>query len=130
MQPGSPSSTAAAIRNDPEPTLRHTLGGMRAANLALRFVLELCALAAVAWWGWTVNVALGVALPLAVVVVWGAFISPKARFQVPQAVWYGLQAIIFGAAALALAAVWSTAAGIVFALVVAANLGLLAIVDR
>src|SRR5438034_4591978 len=46
-------------------------------------------------------------------------------FQVLQAVWYGLQAIIFGAAALALAAVWSTAAGIVFALVVAANLGLL-----
>lgn len=109
---------------------------MAAANLGLRFLLELAALAAVGWLGWhtggsTVGrVALAVVLPLVVAVVWGAFIAPRARFKVSRAVWYGLQVVIFGAAALALASMWSPAAGIVFALVVLANTALLAVADE
>ena len=102
---------------------------MRAANLGLRFLLELCALAAVGWWGWTVHPVLGIALPLVVAVVWGAFVAPKARYAVPRLAWYAIQVVIFGAAALALGAVWSVAAGIAFAVVVAANLAVLAVVD-
>jgi hypothetical protein len=104
-----------------------------AANLALRFLLELAGFAAVGWWGWHVSgstlggLALAIALPLAVAVVWGAFISPKAKVEVSRVVWYGLQVVIFGAAALALASVWAPWAGIVFALVVVANTTLLAI---
>jgi hypothetical protein len=103
------------------------------ANLGLRFLLELAALAAVAWSGWqaggsvAASLALAIALPIVVAVVWGAFVSPRARFDVPRPVWYGLQVVIFGAASLALASAWAPAAGIVFALVVAANLALLAI---
>jgi hypothetical protein len=41
-------------------------------------------------------------------------------------VWYGLQVVIFGAAALAFASVWSPWAGIAFALVAIANTALLA----
>ena len=105
---------------------------MVAANLGLRFLLELVALSAVGWWGWQSGgstfgrVALAVALPLVVALVWGAFIAPKARFDVSRVVWYGLQVVIFGAAALALASVWSPWAGIAFALVVIANTALLA----
>jgi hypothetical protein len=103
---------------------------MRAANLGLRFLLELCALAAVGWWGWTVHPAAGVVLPIVVAAVWGAFVAPKARYRVPRFAWYAIQVVIFGAAALALGAVWSVAAGIAFALLVAANLAVLAVVDR
>jgi cytochrome b len=105
---------------------------MVTANLALRFVLELAALAAVGWWGWRSGgstlgrVALAVVLPVAVAVVWGLFIAPKARFHVSKPVWYGLQVLIFGAAALALASVWTPVAGIALALIVVANTTLLA----
>ena len=79
---------------------------IRALALLVRFLLELAALAAVGWWGFEeVNVLVGVAAPLLVAVVWGAFISPKAAVKVPKAVWIGLQVLVFGAAALALAAV-------------------------
>ena len=50
-------------------------------------------------------VLLGVGAPLLVAVVWGTFIAPKATVKVPPAVWIGLQVIVFGAAAVALAAV-------------------------
>ena len=103
---------------------------LRDANLALRFLLELAALAAVAWWGWTVSLALAIVLPLAVAVAWGMFVSPKARFRVSRPVWYALQVVIFGGAAVALASAWSALAGVVFALVAAANLALLALLDR
>jgi uncharacterized protein DUF2568 len=103
---------------------------MRAANLGLRFLLELGALAALGWWGWTVHPALGLVLPVVTAVVWGLFVSPKARYPVSRVAWYAIQVVIFGAAALALGAVWSVVAGIVFALAVAANLVVLAVVDR
>ena len=55
------------------------------ANLALRFLLELAALAAMSWWGWetggstAARLALAIVFPLAVAFVWGTFIAPKAR---------------------------------------------------
>ena len=58
---------------------------LRAGNLALRFFLELGALAAVAYWGATTatgrvsRIGLAIALPSLVAVVWALFISPKAR---------------------------------------------------
>jgi len=73
--------------------------------LTVRFLLELAALAAVSWWGFEVSWLLGLGAPLLVALVWGAFISPKAAVKVPKAVWVGLQVLVFGAAALALAAV-------------------------
>jgi hypothetical protein len=104
---------------------------LRAVNLGIRFLLELAALGAVGWWGVDTGgsilgkVVLGAGLPLVVAVVWGRFISPKASVKVSRPVWFALQAVIFGAAALALVSVWSVAPGIVFAIVVAANTALL-----
>jgi hypothetical protein len=99
---------------------------LRGANLGLRFALELAMLAALAWWGWTVNPVLAVVLPLAAAVVWGLFVAPKARVPVPRAAWYAIQIVLFAAAALALGSAWTVAAGIAFAVVVAANLVMLA----
>jgi hypothetical protein len=104
---------------------------LRTLNLGLRFLLELVALVAVGWWGVHVSdstvakIVLGLGLPLILAIVWGRFISPKATVKVSRPLWFALQAVIFGAAALALASVWSVAAGIVFAVVVVVNTAIL-----
>ena len=59
---------------------------LRASISVLRFALELLALAAVSAWGWHAGagadtsgrVALSVAAPVAVAVLWGRFVAPGA----------------------------------------------------
>jgi len=59
---------------------------LRVLNLGVRFVLELCALAAFGYWAATIPAAMTmriIAASSAVIAVglfWGAFVSPKARF--------------------------------------------------
>ena len=82
---------------------------LRAANDALRFLLELAALAGLAIWGWGtgptgVNIVLAVAAPLAAAAIWGAFVSPKASRH-PGDPWrLLLELAVFGAGTLAFAA--------------------------
>jgi hypothetical protein len=83
---------------------------LNALTLTVRFLLELCMLTALGYWGFKTGDGaaawlLGLGAPLAAAVVWGLFIAPKATVEVPRAVWIGLQVLLFGAAALALAAV-------------------------
>lgn len=100
---------------------------VRALNLGLRFLLELAALGAVASWGVhtggsiLAKVALGLALPIAFAVLWGTFVSPKAAVKLSRPAWFAVQAVLFGAAALALVDVWSVTAGIAFAVIVVVN---------
>ncbi len=81
---------------------------IKTANPALRFLLELCALAALAYWGWRsgagwlMKSTLVVGAPLVAAVVWAIFISPNASVPVPLVVWLLLQAVIFGLAMAAL----------------------------
>jgi uncharacterized protein DUF2568 len=89
---------------------------MKAANLALRFALELAALAALAYWGWGVSWALAILAPAAWIALWATFGSPKAKVSLatPQRVVF--EAIVFGAAAVGLwAAGQAMAAVVVFA---------------
>jgi phosphatidylserine synthase len=93
-------------------------------TLLVRFLLELCMLGALAYWGFetgdgpAAQALLGVGVPVAAAVVWGMFIAPKARHPVPTAVWIGLQAILFGAAALGLAAVAPAPLAVLFVIAV------------
>ena len=55
---------------------------LKSANMALSFLLELCMLAALAYWGFQhealiLKIILGVGVPLAVVVIWGVFLAPR-----------------------------------------------------
>ena len=83
---------------------------LRWANLALRFFLELCVFAALAFWGWhvganlSIKIGLALGLFLLVIVVWGVFLSPRARVSLPIALWVLLQLVIFGAAVAGLVA--------------------------
>jgi Protein of unknown function (DUF2568) len=59
------------------------------ANLALRFLLGLCALVALGYWGIKTGsgaiaeVALGIGAPLVAAVVWGVFVAPRAPVALP-----------------------------------------------
>jgi hypothetical protein len=81
---------------------------VRAANLVLRFLLELAALAALGYWGaqstssGIARVALAIPLPLAAAVFWGLFVAPKARFGGRRGVRLLLGLVVFGLASAAL----------------------------
>jgi hypothetical protein len=84
------------------------MNALRLVNLAVRFLLELAALSAFAYWAATINAhvglraALAIVTPLAVAVVWGLFISPKARYSTGRVGQAGLGFAVFAAAAWAL----------------------------
>lgn len=109
---------------------------IKLANLALRFLLELCALAALGYAGFQlasgllIKIALAIGAPLLAVMIWGTFIAPKATIPVPLIAWLALQAIIFGLAIAGLAATGHTTLAIVFVLALAVNATLLYIWRR
>jgi len=97
------------------------------ANEALAFLLELAALAALAFWGFRVGpnlaaqLALGIGAPVALIVVWALFCAPRARVKLPKAPLMVLRtALLLGSAVALFAAGWQLAA-IVFAGVIALN---------
>lgn len=80
-------------------------------NLVFRFILEMAALAGMAYWGWSQNAGLArfawaIGLPLAAAILWGTFAVPadpsrsgKAPVPVPGAVRLLLELVVFGAGA-------------------------------
>lgn len=77
---------------------------IRAANRALRFLLEVLALLAVAYWGFDTGdsllprLALGLAAPLVVAAVWGVLGSPQAALPLSDRGRLLLEGLVFGAA--------------------------------
>jgi hypothetical protein len=100
---------------------------MKALNLGLRFVLELCALAALAYGGWHVpapiwaRILLAVALPLAAAVAWGRWVAPKASHPIPDPQRLIPEWAVFGAATLALALTARPILAALLAVLAAAN---------
>lgn len=104
---------------------------MKAANLALRFLLEVSALVALGYWGFHVGSSeplhwvLGIGAPLVAAVVWGLFIAPRATVNVSNTVWIVLQILVFGSAVAALVAAGISTLAIVFAAALAVNAALM-----
>ncbi|MER6100538.1 YrdB family protein [Streptomyces sp. NPDC001728] len=100
---------------------------LSAFNEGLAFLLELAALAALAWWGWdsaentALRLLLALAAPALAAVVWGLFAAPKARINVPPAAVLAVKALVFGAAALALYALDRPGWAMTFAAVALVN---------
>ncbi|QIY95688.1 YrdB family protein [Streptomyces sp. S1D4-11] len=100
---------------------------MKAANLGVLFLIELGALAAVGYWGFTRDAAtpltwlLGLGAPAVLITLWALFGSQKASYKTRGAVRVGFELLWFGAgvAALAFAGVYGWA--IAFAAVCAAS---------
>ena len=101
-------------------------GAFYGANLALAFTLELCALAALCYWGFSVGggpvakAVLGIGAPACAAVLWGLFAAPRAPVSVPL-LGAGTKLLVFGSATLALYATGHGTLAIVFAVLVVAN---------
>jgi len=82
---------------------------MRGFHLLLRFALELCALAALAYAGWQttgnfwLRLLVATALPLAAALVWGQWVAPNARRPVADPLRLVPEWLVFGGATVALA---------------------------
>ena len=98
---------------------------VRNTNLALRFALELTALAAVGWWGWDAGgPLLALAAVAAVVVIWGAFVAPKASHPMTDPVRLLLEVAVFGSGVVALSAADGGTLAVVFGVLVVVHLAL------
>ncbi len=84
------------------------LTAAQSANLALRVLLELAVLAALAFWGFQLHgpagmrVLAGLGAPVAAAVVWGAFASPRAAVTLPPGATLAVQVAVLTAAVAAL----------------------------
>ncbi|WP_144503999.1 YrdB family protein [Bacillus mycoides] len=77
-------------------------------NIALRFMLELCILGSVGYWGFRVGeipaikITLAIILPIVVAVIWGLFGAPHAEWEVQGILHVLLEIIVFGVGVAAL----------------------------
>jgi hypothetical protein len=105
-------------------------------NLAVRFLLELSALAALCYWGLTLGhdipvkahvhdmvmkMMLGVGIPLVAAILWGAFVTPRRRFDVPLPARLAVELIVFGAATAGLLATGHPVLGLALAVLAVLN---------
>jgi Na+-transporting NADH:ubiquinone oxidoreductase subunit NqrE len=95
------------------------VAALKVINMALAFFLELCLLAAFFYWGvqtgngLALQIILGIGAPLVVAIIWGMLLAPKAARRLRGAPYLLLKYLLFGLAALALAAVGQTVTGVV-----------------
>lgn len=81
---------------------------LKGLNLLIRFLLELCMLAAVGYWGfkthstWAMKIILGVGLPILIALLWGLFIAPRAIYPLTGISYLVVELILLGSGALAL----------------------------
>lgn len=99
-------------------------------SLTLQFLLELGALAALGYWGYStgrdaMRVVLAVGAPAVAATAWGLFGSPKAPFHLTGGFRLLFEAAFFGSAVVALAAAGKKWPAVVFAVIVAANVAVL-----
>jgi hypothetical protein len=104
---------------------------MVSLNLALRFLLELFGIAALAAWGWSVSDAVPVRLagaviaPAILVVAWALVVAPKAHNAIPQTARMLAGTVLLLACAGLLAAAGHPVPAVAFAAVNVANTALL-----
>ena len=97
------------------------------ANLGLRFLLELTALAALAYWGFDTgtsllgDLVLGVGAPLVGAVVWGIWAAPRSAQRLTGWRLTAVQFLVLGAGAVALVAAGHAVAGAALAAVIVVN---------
>jgi hypothetical protein len=103
------------------------MDALKMLNLAVRFLLELCMLAAVAFWGfktqssWLMKILLGIGLPVLIATLWGMFLAPKATHPLNSASFLTLELILFSTGALALFASSKPTLGWIYTLTVIVN---------
>lgn len=108
---------------------------MRIANLILKFLLELAAFAALAFWGASTgdgagSVALAILAPSAAIAAWGLYAAPRSPRRLPAASRIPFELAIFALAVAALVVAGEPDAAEVLGLLVVVNAALLTILDQ
>lgn len=100
---------------------------LKVLNLAVRFLLELCMLAAVAFWGfetqnnWLMKVLLGIGLPVLIALLWGMFLAPKATHRLSGAPFFALELILFSTGTFSLFASGKPTLGWIYTITLVVN---------
>ncbi len=103
---------------------------LKIANQGLSFLLELCALAAFAYWGFQVSsvlfakILLALAAALLAAMIWGLLAAPRAPRRLPGWQLLAFKLLFFALAAAALFAAGQLALAGILAVLVAINLAL------
>lgn len=97
-----------------------------AANLGLKLLLEVVAVAAFAYWGagtggMPMSLILAIAVPVAVIAAWAAYAAPKSARRLPAQTRIPFELAVFVAAVLALLAAGASGPALVMAVLVALN---------
>ncbi len=109
---------------------------LKNANLALAFILELCALAAFGYWGFStgngllLQIVLGIGAPLLMIVVWGIFLAPMSTRRLRPPLRQILTLVVFGVAALALISSGQATPALIFAVTAIVNMVLIAVWEQ
>lgn len=81
---------------------------MRAVLLGVRFILELAMIAALAFWGFSLDadfplrILAGVGAPVAAIAIWGRWVAPKSSHQLDDPPRFLMEVVLFALAALGL----------------------------
>jgi hypothetical protein len=100
---------------------------LKGLNLLVRFLLELCMLAAVGYWGfktqsgWVLKILFGIGLPVLIAVLWGLFLAPKATHPLRGISRLPLELILLGSGAVALFASGRANLGWIYLAILAIN---------
>jgi hypothetical protein len=103
------------------------MGILKGTNLLVRFLLELCMLAATGYWGFktgsgiAMKLTLGIGLPLLMAVIWGLLLSPKATYPLRGISRELSELFLFSSGAVALFASGGTNLGWVYVTVLVLN---------
>lgn len=102
-------------------------------NLAVRFLLELCMLAAISYWGfkthpaWFFKILFGIGLPVLIAVLWGMFLAPKASRPLTGVSFFVLEMLLFASGAVALFASGKPSLGWAYTITLLVNKALLTV---
>jgi hypothetical protein len=100
---------------------------IKSGNLGLRFLLELCILVAIGYWGFKtgsqtmIRVGLGIGLPLLVATTWAVLLAPASSRRLQEPWLLVAELIIFGLAIIALYSTGQHALAGIFGLVYVIN---------
>lgn len=103
------------------------MDALKMLNLGVRFLLELCLLAAVGYWGfktqssWPMRILFGIGLPILIAILWGMFVSPKAMYALSGASHLTLELVLLASGSLALFASGKPTLGWAYTIVLAVN---------
>ncbi|MGN6377807.1 MAG: YrdB family protein [Gaiellales bacterium] len=103
---------------------------MKALNQGLAFVLELCLLAALAYWGFHLDAGTavqwlaGIGAPVGLAVVWGLVAAPRARRRLPPSQLIVFKLVVFTLGAALLYSTGRRDLAIAFGTLALVNLGL------